>query len=177
MDGETPGSEIPQPSEREPQDSENYDRGQNQKAPRDLEQRKSEQEQSDKGQIEKIREKIQRFLTKGKKEAWETMGERDELANITKRLEGKLEPGQTGFTVEVFTGSPRTEASRGEGENIVIMTDNVEQAKGIHETLGTEQQVIVASPHHLPFKGASLDRIVDPHKLTHAVFRKSLCRN
>lgn len=167
MNGETPGSEIPQPSEREPQGAENSGGGQNQEAPRDLEQRKSEQDQSDKGQIDKIREKIQRFLIKGKKEAWETMGERDELANITKRLEGKLEPGQTGFTVEVFTGSPRTEASRGEGENILIMTDDAEQAKGIHETLGKDQQVIIAHPHALPFQEDSLDRMVDPHKLTH----------
>lgn len=167
MNGETPGPEIPQPSEREPQGSENSDRGQNQGAPCDLEQRKSEQEKSDKSQIEKIREKIEGFLNKGKKEAWEAMGERDELANITQRLEGQLEPDQTGFTVEVFVGSPRSEAVKGETEKTVVMTDNMEQAKGIHETLGKEQQVIIANPHAFPFQKGILDRIVDPHKGTH----------
>lgn len=131
-----------------------------------LDRRKQEQDKKDRGLIERIRDRL-KFLTGAKKEAWRAMGETDQLAIVTKKLEGSLRPDQTGFTVEIFTGSPRTQASQGAAEKVVVMADNMEQAKGISATLGKEQQVIVASPHALPFREGALDRIVDPHKLTH----------
>ena len=105
------------------------------------------------------------FFNKARTEAWKAMGETDQLAIVTQKLEGKLGPDEVGFTVEVFSGSPRTEVGKPEGKNVVIVSENTDQAIDIKNVL-PEQQILIADSNYLPFKDSSIHRFVDPHKVS-----------
>lgn len=105
------------------------------------------------------------FLGRARQEAWNATGETDQLAVVTQKLEGKLAEDEVGFTVEMFSGSPRTEVGRPEGKNVVVVSEDIDQAKDIKNIL-PEQQVLVADSNYLPFKDESISRLVDPHKVS-----------
>lgn len=134
-----------------------------QKDDKDLDQRKEEQFRKDQGLIEKVRGRLRSLTDAPRREAWEAMGETDQLATVTQKLEGRIGPDEAGFTAEILSGSPRTEVGKPEGGDVVVVAESMDQARDIKRIL-PEQQVLAADSRYLPFKEESLQRVVDPHK-------------